>query len=59
MHSAAPAELLLVPPSLLQLPAREALRVHLARALAWRNELVAAVFSGLLQADPAHFTVAV
>jgi hypothetical protein len=50
----APAELLLVPAGLLQLPARQTLRVHLARALAGADHVVAAILRRLLQADPAH-----
>ena len=53
-----PAELLLMAPGLLQLPAREALRVHLARALAGAHELVAAVLGRIVQADPALLVVA-
>lgn len=50
----APAELLLVPARLLQLPPRQTLWVHLARALAGADHLVTAILRRLLQADPAH-----
>jgi len=49
----APAELLLVLAGLLQLPAREALRVHLPGALAGAHQLPASVLCRIVEADPA------
>jgi hypothetical protein len=57
LDSAIPAELLLMPSSLLQLPASQALGVHLARALAGTDKLVVAILRGLLQANPAHVAI--
>lgn len=55
--AAVPAKLLFMPASLLQLPPRQALRVHLARAAARAHQCVTAILSCLLQANPAHFAL--